>query len=303
MFYPTRYRDNQQDSCLDLIFTNEPPRDKTNNVAVRPAKTQISLGIRPVWSESSLCAQWVAKAPSYLHVDSEDSDQTGQMPRLIWVFAGRTLTLLVLSEGGSFTNEDLMIDNLQYHSSLGVSDNLVLLFDFKCYIPPENQGPPRRNFFKGDYEAMREILLESAWDFDHLESINDIWNLFKTRLCQIITDFVPQSACSHSYRKTWMNKNTAGAIDRKRRAWTKLRHCNNTENCDNYKNQWNLCTNEIRTAKHNYIRNICMNVKEKPKVFWCYIKSKSKTRDKVYDLMQEDGLMTVNSKEKAEVFK
>ena len=28
--------------------TNEPPHDKTNNVAVRPAKTQISLGIRPV---------------------------------------------------------------------------------------------------------------------------------------------------------------------------------------------------------------------------------------------------------------
>ena len=30
--------------------TFEPPRYKTNNVAVRPAKTQISLGIRPVWS-------------------------------------------------------------------------------------------------------------------------------------------------------------------------------------------------------------------------------------------------------------
>ena len=28
---------------------------------VRPVKTQISLGIRPVWSESSLCAKWVAK--------------------------------------------------------------------------------------------------------------------------------------------------------------------------------------------------------------------------------------------------
>ena len=28
----------------------EPRHDKTNNVAVRPAKTQISLGIRPVWS-------------------------------------------------------------------------------------------------------------------------------------------------------------------------------------------------------------------------------------------------------------
>ena len=57
---------------------------------VRPVKTQISLGIRPVWSEYSLCAQWVAKDPSFLHVDSEDSDQTGRMPRLIWVFAGHT---------------------------------------------------------------------------------------------------------------------------------------------------------------------------------------------------------------------
>ena len=57
---------------------------------VRPVKTQISLGIRPVWSESSLCAQWVAKDLSFLHADSEDSDQTGRMPRLIWVFAGRT---------------------------------------------------------------------------------------------------------------------------------------------------------------------------------------------------------------------
>ena len=53
-------------------------------------KTQISLGIRPVWSESLLCAQWVAKGPRFLHVDGEDSDQTGWMPRLIWDFAGCT---------------------------------------------------------------------------------------------------------------------------------------------------------------------------------------------------------------------
>ena len=40
--------------------------------------------------QSSLCTQWVAYEPSFLHEDSEDSDQTGRMPRLILVFAGRT---------------------------------------------------------------------------------------------------------------------------------------------------------------------------------------------------------------------
>ena len=59
---------------------NEPRHDKTNKMSVCPAKTQISIGIHPVWSESSQSAQWVAKDPSFLHADSEDSDQTGRMP-------------------------------------------------------------------------------------------------------------------------------------------------------------------------------------------------------------------------------
>ena len=44
------------------------------NEFVHPVQTQISLGTRPVWSESPLCAEWVAKDPSFLHADSEDSD-------------------------------------------------------------------------------------------------------------------------------------------------------------------------------------------------------------------------------------
>ena len=34
---------------LKLLIVNEPPHDKTNEMTVRPAKTRISLGIRPVW--------------------------------------------------------------------------------------------------------------------------------------------------------------------------------------------------------------------------------------------------------------
>ena len=92
---------------LSLLFNTsrfiyEPRHDKPTKVSVRPAKTKINLDIRPVWSESSLRAQLVGKDPSFLHADSEDSEQTGRMPRLTWVFAGRTLTLLVLSCRGSY---------------------------------------------------------------------------------------------------------------------------------------------------------------------------------------------------------
>ena len=73
----------REDYVLSSAVITEPPHDQTNKMTMRSAKTQISLGIRSVWSESSLCAQWVARDLSFLHADSEDSYQTGLMPRLI----------------------------------------------------------------------------------------------------------------------------------------------------------------------------------------------------------------------------
>ena len=60
---------------------------------MRPGKTQISLGIRPVWSESSLSV-WRKIGSLATHwAHSEDSDQSGH--------PGRTVILLVLPWDGS----------------------------------------------------------------------------------------------------------------------------------------------------------------------------------------------------------
>ena len=82
----------------------ELPHDKTTKMTVRPAKTQISLCICPFWSASSLSAWRNLRSLATNWVHREDSDQTGWMTRLIWVFSWRTATLLVLSWCGSCTN-------------------------------------------------------------------------------------------------------------------------------------------------------------------------------------------------------
>ena len=71
--------------------TYEPAHDKKiTKLHVRPAKTQISLGICPVWSESSLSAWRTAGSLAIHWAHNKDSGHTELMPRLIWVFAGRT---------------------------------------------------------------------------------------------------------------------------------------------------------------------------------------------------------------------
>ena len=79
---------NVHSMCWYYVSNVSQHMTKPTKLHVHPAKTQINVGIHPVWSESSLCTQWVAKDPSFLHVDCKDSDQTGWIPRPIWVFTG-----------------------------------------------------------------------------------------------------------------------------------------------------------------------------------------------------------------------
>ena len=72
-----------------IIIINHNVR-KCNFKHVRPAKNQIRLRIRAVWSESSLGAFCIAKDATVLEADNEDSDQTALIRRLICVFDGRT---------------------------------------------------------------------------------------------------------------------------------------------------------------------------------------------------------------------
>ena len=68
---------------LFTVIVFEPQHDKTNEVACAPSEDSDQPGHPPSLIRVLLCAQWVAKDPGFLHVDNEDSDQTGRMPRLI----------------------------------------------------------------------------------------------------------------------------------------------------------------------------------------------------------------------------
>ena len=83
--------------CLMSVsrMSFEPPHDKTNKMTCAPSEDSDQPGHKTNKmtcapnedsdqpGQSSQCAQWVAEDPMLLHADSEDSDQTGQMPRLI----------------------------------------------------------------------------------------------------------------------------------------------------------------------------------------------------------------------------
>ena len=99
----TRKTCEETDIAVKTNYTHM-SRDMTKPTKWVCAQRRLRSAWASTQSDQSLrCAlNGVAKDPRFLYADSEDSDQNGRMPRLIWVFAGRTLILLVLSCRGSY---------------------------------------------------------------------------------------------------------------------------------------------------------------------------------------------------------
>ena len=112
--------------------------------------------LRAAWaSAQSLLSTWSKLGTLVTHwVHSEDSDQTGRMPRLIWVFAGHTPILRVLSCHGSYyicTVWNLILPNSKW---------LVYLLDHMCedgwvrVLRPFNSISVISRRWKGEHERL-----------------------------------------------------------------------------------------------------------------------------------------------------
>jgi hypothetical protein len=63
-----------------------------------------------------------------------------------------------------FTNEEGMIYNIEHCATLGNSDHEVLEFNFLYKNVNDVNSYDRLRYFKGDYEAINEVLANVDWE-------------------------------------------------------------------------------------------------------------------------------------------
>ena len=66
-----------------LMFINQPGTGFPTSLHLCPAKSQISLHINVVWSESLQSTLWVEKDSIHCQVDNEDDNQLGHTCNLV----------------------------------------------------------------------------------------------------------------------------------------------------------------------------------------------------------------------------
>ena len=134
-----------------------------------------------------------------------------------------------------FTNEENLIDQVEYEEPLGKSDHAVLTWNIVSEFQERlDNNENKYNYWKGNYSRMRDELAATHWreEFgDH--DVETVWSIFKSKIIKLTEMYVPlkQDDGKHKNR-TCIRRCTLRKIKVRNQAWKKYRK---TPTSNNYK--------------------------------------------------------------------
>ena len=103
-----------------------------------------------------------------------------------------------------FTNEENMIDTIQFYPGLANSDHVCLMFNLSCYtLVSDDTMQFRYNLRRADFEKLRCLLDAIDWNGELANlDINQQWSYFSNILTNCLNDSIPlckPRACKNIY--------------------------------------------------------------------------------------------------------
>ena len=219
----------------------------------------------------------------FQHVDQPTHYRSDQQP---------TLIDLIL------TADEAMISNVQYLHPLGMSHHCGLLYEFNCYTKlMQNQSfsRPVFKYYAGRYDQMRKYIEDvKLANLIEGKSAKESWTVLDNALTEATKKFVPYKIINTNQKPPppWMTERVKLKSREKWEAFRARNRTNNAATRRKYAKIRNQTKWEVRKAVRVYEKRIADESKTNPKGFYKYVKSKTKVKHGIPDLVEEDEIAT-----------
>lgn len=188
------------------------------------------------------------------------------------------------------TSEENMIENVTVGEPFGSSDHQIIRFDFITCKEGSKVEIKMHDYFKADYEQMREESKKINWEGIVMGVDVEVdWNCFKLEIAKLRDKYVPYKKNRNSKCK-WVNKSVIKSRRAKNKAWVKYTDSGRRPDLyDKYLLKLKKCSKINTIAKRNFEQNLAKNVKDNSKSFFAYVRSKQRTKEKVGPLKEKGG--------------
>ena len=144
-------------------------------------------------------------------------------------------------------------------------------------IPCETDSKNDLLLEKADLDGPRATVAEASVSFlsTLFDDIEVMWTAVKTTITSALDKHVPTKLTSTRYTHPWVNTNLRRLMRRKQRADRKAKQTGQPRDWVRFKRLQAEVQRSTRKAHRSYMQDVVSaDLKEKPKRFWSYIKSR-----------------------------
>lgn len=253
--------------------------------------------------DSELCAN-LPTHPAYKFLDTVQDCFLIQAVKEPTHFRGlqqANILDLVLSSG---VEDDI---DVTFLPPLGKSHHTVMTFSipFDQVESTSNVKKERFLMHKGNYKAMRDSFSKKNWETLLSDlSANEAWNVIQNELEVEMKKFIPCRVgvqLKNGKKCKFVPETVLEKIKLKRKAFKMYKKYRTQANFKAYAKARNQVKWALRKSVKQKEITLAKNIKTDPKAFYAYVASKQKPKDGVANLSKNDGSLTENDMEKAEV--
>ena len=188
------------------------------------------------------------------------------------------------------TNEELMIETIEYGAPLGASDHICLSFEFVYYASlPRRQTENTRTII--DQTRLAELAQIEDWTFLTKLPANEAWDTLLKRIEHLIKS---ASSLIHTRPRdegtVKIRSRTRKWFHERNRAWRTYKSIPNTTNWREYADIRNHCTQLVREDKRRWQGRLTERLKANPKLLYKYVNSLRKVQHGLPSLEGPNGL-------------
>ena len=126
---------------------------------------------------------------------------------------------------------------------------------------------------------------------------------FFVKVCtKLIEKYIPKIRIKVGEGKPkWMTREVANQIEKKEKAWKRLKARRTPLRGEKYRQERNKTTVMVKLAKLIFERKLAKDIKLNPKQFWNFVRSRTRVKEYVLRMKKQNGMMTEDDVDTANV--
>lgn len=176
------------------------------------------------------------------------------------------------------TNEDLMVETIEYGPPLGASDHVCLSFDYVSHA--DRLRHIRQSIrTRVDYTKLAELAQKEDWGFLTTLPANKAWSMFQERVTHL-TNSVTTTVAIRAKKdgSCWIRSRTRKWLRLRDIAWRAYKTQPNESTWRDYADLRNHCTHLVREDKRTWQSNLVERFKTNPKLLYKHVNQLRKVK-------------------------